>query len=110
MATYVELQIDQGAQFSTTITVADITGNASNLIGQTANAQIRRVWSSVTSTPFKITYTDAANGVITMSMTSANSALLSTGRNVYDVKLIDAAGEVKSIFEGIVVVNPSVSR
>lgn len=110
MATYVELQIDQGAQFSTTITVSDISGNNSNLVGYTANAQIRRVWSSISNTPFTITFIDPANGVMTMSMTSANTALLSTGRNVYDLKLTDSFGESRRVFEGIVVVNPSVTR
>jgi hypothetical protein len=110
MATYVELQIDQGAAFTTTITVSDVAGNTSNLVGYTANAQMRRVWSSVTSTPFKTTFTDAANGQLTMSMTSANTTILNTGRHVYDLKLIDPTGESRRVFEGIVVVNPSVSR
>lgn len=110
MAAYVELQIDQGAQYSSTITVSDPSGNTSNLVGHTANAQIRRVWSSVTSTPFQVTLTDAPNGVLTMAMTSANTALLNTGRHVYDLKLTNPAGEVRRVFEGIVVVNPSVSR
>ena len=110
MATYVELQIDQGAQFTTTISVSDTSGNTSNLVGYTANAQIRRVWSSATSVPVGIVFTDAANGLITMSVSSANSALLTPGRNVYDVKLTDPLGEVRRVFEGIVVVNPSVSR
>lgn len=110
MATYVELQIDQGAQFSTSISVFDTSGNTSNLIGYTANAQIRRVWASVTSVPFSVTFPDAGNGVILLSLSSANTANLNTGRNVYDVKLIDPAGEARRVFEGIVVVNPSVSR
>jgi len=110
MSTYVELQIDQGAQFSTTISVSDTNGNTSNLIGYTANAQIRRVWSSVTATPFTVTFIDAPNGVLTMAMTSANTALLVAGRNVYDVKLTDPLGESRRVFEGIVVVNPSVTR
>lgn len=110
MSTYVELQIDQGAQFSTTISVFDTSGNSSNLIGSTANAQLRRVWSSESYTPFQITFIDPANGVMTMAMTSANTALLNTGRHVYDVKLTDAAGESRRVFEGIVVINPSVTR
>ena len=110
MASYVELQIDQGAQFSTTISVSDTAGNTSNLVGYTANAQIRRVWSSESYTPFTIAFIDPANGVMTMSMTSANTALLNTGRHVYDVRLTDPLGESRRVFEGIVVINPSVTR
>jgi hypothetical protein len=110
MATYVEFQIDQGAQFTTSISVFDAAGNTSNLVGYTANAQIRRVWSSVSYTPFTISYPDAANGIIVLSMSSANTANLGTGRNVYDVKLTDPTGESRRVFEGIVVVNPSVTR
>lgn len=110
MSAYVEIQIDQGAKFSTSISVFDTSGNTSNLVGYTANAQMRRVWSSVTNTKFSVVFTDAANGVLTMSMSSANTNLLNTGRHVYDVKLTDPAGEARRVFEGIVVVNPSVTR
>lgn len=110
MSTYVVLNIDQGAQYSTSIVVRDTNGNTSNLVGYTANAHIRRNWTSSVANNFTCTFTDAANGALTLSMTSANTANLLPGRNTYDVKLTDINGESTRVFEGIVVVNPAVTR
>ena len=57
-----------------------------------------------------MTKTDAAGGEITMSMSAANTSLLTPGRWVYDVEIEDQASVVTRIFEGIVVVMPGVTR
>ena len=111
MAQYVELTIEQGATFNTTITVSDAENNTKNLTGFSARSQLRRSYYSNTAYDFDVVITDAPSGFITMSLTAANTSLLPPGRMVYDVELEDNdTGEVIRIFEGIAVILPNVTR
>ena len=110
MAGFVELTIEQGANFSTTVTVNDSNGSPTNLTNYTAAAQLRKSYYSTTATAFTVAVTNAAAGQITMSITSANTANLTPGRYVYDL-LITSPTSVKSrVIEGIATILPSVTR
>lgn len=110
MAGFVELTLEQGANFNTVLDLKDSAGGILNLAGYTVAAQMRKSYYSTTATNFTITVTDAAAGQITMSMNSANSSNVTPGRYVYDV-LITSGSSVKTrIIEGIVTVLPSVTR
>jgi hypothetical protein len=65
------------------------------------------------ATSYKIitsTITGTANGEITLSMTSANTANLTPGRSVFDL-LITAPDSTKTrVIEGIVVISPGVTQ
>ncbi len=110
MAEFVELLIEAGTTYSNEITVREDDGTAKNLANFTANSQLRKSYYSSTATDFTMTVTNAANGVITMSLSAANTANLRAGRYVYDVELTDNQGIVTRIFEGIAVVLPNVTR
>ena len=110
MAGFVELTIEQGANYSTTVTVNDSNGSPTNLTNYTAAAQLRKSYYSTTATEFTVAVTAAAAGQITMSITSANTANLTPGRYVYDL-LITSPTSVKSrVIEGIATILPSVTR
>ena len=110
MAGFVELTLEQGANFNTVLDLKDSAGGILNLAGYTVAAQMRKSYYSTTATNFTITVTDAAAGQITMSMNSANTANVSPGRYVYDV-LITSGSSIKTrIIEGIVTILPSVTR
>lgn len=110
MAGFVELNIEQGANFSTTVTVNDSNGSPTNLTNYDASAQLRKSYYSITATDFTVSVTDAAAGQITMSITSANTANLTPGRYVYDL-LITSPTNIKSrVIEGIATILPSVTR
>ena len=110
MAGFVELTLEQGANFNTVLDLKDSAGGILNLSGYTVAAQMRKSYYSSTATDFTIVITDAAAGQITMSMNSANSSNVTPGRYVYDV-LITSGSSVKTrIIEGIVTVLPSVTR
>lgn len=110
MAGFVELTVEQGANFSTTIDVKDGTNTIINLSGYTVAAQMRKSYYSTTANSFTTTITDASAGVITMSMTGANTANLTPGRYVYDLLLTSGTGVKTRVIEGIVTVMPSVTR
>ena len=110
MAGFVELTVEQGANFSTTIDVKDGTNTIINLSGYTVAAQMRKSYYSTTANSFTTTITDASAGIITMAMNSANTSGLTPGRYVYDLLLTSGTGVKTRVIEGIVTVMPSVTR
>ena len=110
MAAFSELVIEQGATFSTFVNVEDTSGAAINLQSYAAASQMRKSYYSATSFVITAAVTGIANGEITLSMPAANTANLSPGRYVYDLKITSPANVVSRVVEGIVTVLPSVTR
>lgn len=110
MAAFSEITIEQGATFNTTINVEDSVGSAVNLYAYSSNSQMRKSYYSSTAYTIDSNITGTANGEITLSMTAANTANLSAGRYVYDLKIISPSNIVTRVVEGIVTVLPSVTR
>lgn len=108
MATKSNLVIDQGATFSTDLTLTDENGDALNLTGYTANSQLRKWYTSTNSVSFSTT-TNNSIGVVTLSLSSNQTAALTAGRYVYDVEISDGT-TISRIVEGIVTVTPNVTR
>lgn len=110
MAGFVELTLEQGANFNTVLDLKDSAGGILNLAGYSVAAQMRKSYYSNTATSFTMTISDAAAGQITMAMSAANSANVTPGRYVYDILLTSGSGVKTRIIEGIVTVMPSVTR
>lgn len=108
MATKSNLVIDQGATFSTDLTLTDENGDALNLVGYTANSQMRKWYTSTNSVSFSAS-TNTDTGTVTLSLTANQTALLTAGRYVYDVEISDGT-TISRIVEGIVTVSPNVTR
>ena len=85
MAAYVELTIEQGANLTSTVTVSDTQGDSVNLSTYSASAQLRKSYYSSSANTLTATITGNSNGQITLSMTAANTSLLTPGRYVYDL-------------------------
>lgn len=109
MATKANLLIDQGATFNTVITLTDNDGNPINITGYTGASQLRKHYTSTTAKSFTVTL-GGANGTIALSMNAYNTSTIEGGRYMYDVELTSPAGEVSRVFEGIVTVNPNITR
>jgi len=110
MAGFAEINIEQGASFSTTVTVNDANGSPTNLTSYTAAAQLRKSYYSSTSNNFTVTVSNAANGEITMAMTAANTANLTAGRMLYDLLITSPTSIKTRVVEGIATILPSVTR
>ena len=111
MATISNLFIDQDADYSTTITIADNDDVVMDLTGYTALAQLRKSYSSTTATSFTTTFdSDRTTGKVTIALTDVQTGALASGRYVYDVVIIASGGDKTRVVEGILTVNPSVSR
>ena len=109
MAIKSNITIDQGTDFEVTINVKDANTSAISLTGFTGQAQIRKYYTSSRKYDFNVTVS-ANTGEVTMAMTSAMSANIAAGRYVYDCVLISSSNVVSRIVEGIVTINPRVSR
>jgi hypothetical protein len=109
LATYSELNLEQGATVTVDVTLVDGSSQRVNLTNYTANSQIRKSYESITAYNFVVEITDSANGELTLTMSAANTANIRAGRYVYDLIIQDANIKTRAI-EGIVTVMPSVTR
>ncbi len=103
--------MDQGATFSTVITVYQ-NDNILDLAGHTAAAQIRKSYSSSSSTSFTTAIdSTTSTGKITLSLTSTQTAALEEGRYVYDLEITKTSDStVTRPIQGTVIVRPNVTR
>ena len=109
MAIKANLLIDQGSDFSTEIDVLDDNGDPVILTGFTGAAQMRKHYTSSTSTAFNVSI-NASEGTVTLSMNAATSSSVTPGRYVYDCELTSSSNVVSRLVEGIVTVTPQVTR
>lgn len=104
----------QGSTFNQEMTYSINAVNV-NLTGYTARMQVRDKHTStsavisLTTENSRITLGGSA-GTITMSISAADTALLTPKTYVYDLELISGGGEVTRIIEGKFVVTPEVTR
>ena len=110
MAGFAEITIEQGASFSTTITVNGADGSPTNLTSYTGAAQLRKSYYSTNATATFATSIDTVNATITLTLSAATTANIAPGRYVYDTTLRDTNGTVTRILEGVIDVSPSVTR
>ena len=99
MAAKANIIIEQGTDFSTTLTVEGDSGSATDLTGYTGAAQIRKHYG-----------TPRTDGKLTLSLGRTVTANIADGRYVYDVELTNSANTRTRLVEGIVTVTPQVTR
>ena len=109
MATKADLIIDQGATFSTDLSLTDQNGNKVALVGYSANSQIRKWYTSVNPSAVFTTNINANTATITLQLSATDTSALDSGRYVYDVEISDGS-TVSRVVEGIVTVTPQVTR
>jgi hypothetical protein len=112
MAAYVELFIDQGTTFNSTINVTDdINNQYINVGAYIVTSQLRRsYYSANASASFTCSVSDSANGEITLSMAAPTTANLKAGRYYFDVTANVGEGIINRLLEGIVTVSAGVTR
>lgn len=112
MVAYVELYMDQGADFYNTVNLTDDLTNAYiNVYGYSVSSQMRRSYYSANATAdLNCTISDYANGQIILSLESANTSSIKPGRYVFDLLTTDPFGATNRLLEGIITVTPGVTR
>jgi len=110
MAIIANIFIDQGTDFSITVDVTDSTGDALNMSGYTASAQIRKTYSSSTASATFGTSISEATGQVTLTLDDTQTTALESGRYVYDMNITSSGGQTTRVVEGQAVVTPGVTR
>lgn len=112
--TLIDFTIDQGADWAKRVPLLDEAGAAADLTGYDARMQIRehdtddviladlRVGAGITI--------DAANGIVTLALTAAQTTAITVALAVYDLKMIDGAGHGQFPIGGSIIIRPSVTR
>lgn len=107
MATKANMVIDQGTTFNTEIVLTDESGNLLDLSAYTANAQIRKWYTSSNVVAFSV---NVGSGVVYLNLPANTSAAMDPGRYVYDVVVTDSGNTITRVVEGIVTITPRVTR
>jgi hypothetical protein len=111
MSVYVNnIVISAGSSFSQDLTLSEVNGTATNLIGYGISSYIRKHPKSSTKTAeFNIGITSAIQGQVTISLASTISTNIKEGRYVYDVLATNTNGKKSIIIEGNVLVRAGIS-
>jgi len=111
MAISINYDMDQGANFAFTIRANDTNGNAIDLSsGYTANAQMRKHYSSNTATTFDTSIT-GGTGYISVSLGPTATAAIKAGTYFYDVELqFNNGTSIQRLVQGMITVYPEVTR
>lgn len=108
---YVELTLDQGTTFETSIALTNDDQTAINITGYSFASQIRKSYYSTNAVAnLAVSVVDASTGNVKLSMTSANTANVKAGRYLYDLVMTDTGGVKTRVIEGIITVTPQVTR
>ena len=107
----VNIQIEQGATFSSTFDVKKQDSSPLNLSGFSFSAKLRKHAAAAGSIGFGATYgSTPANGQVTLSLTPTQTGIITAGRYEYDVLISNNFSGVKTkIFTGQAMVNPTSS-
>lgn len=118
MAQYEEFTIDQGTDVAIELHLIDpITESAKDLTNHAVNAKLKKTYTSDSADTVDfatIIAEPTTDGVITLSLTNAQTDSLKAGRYVYDVELSyvdsDSNTIVERVLEGRIQVTPSVTK
>jgi len=107
----VNIEIEQGANFSSTFDVKKQDNSPLDLSGFSFTAKMRKHTGAAGSIGFAATYgSTPTDGQLTLSMTSTQTGIITSGRYEYDVLITNNFSGVKTkIFTGQVLVNPTSS-
>jgi len=109
MAQIQNIYIDQGTTFSLSLAVNDQNGDLKDLTGYTVAAQMRRSYYTNTAINFTAAVSLPEDGEVTILLTAVQTSAIKAGRYVYDIE-ITGDGETLRVLEGIVVINPEVTK
>lgn len=109
MATYSNLFVDQGSDFSFTLNLESTIGSI-DLNDYTARGKIKRNYTSINSVDFNISV-GVSDNVLTVELDAAQTQQMKPTRYVYDIELvsINAPISIIRVLEGQLEVTPSVT-
>lgn len=111
MAQFVELNLDQGADFEFDIDLMESDGTPINVASYTFSSSLRKSYYSSSATAnMTVAIVDAANGNVLLSMNSSTTSNIKAGRYLFDVKQTNDVNTTTRLVEGIITVLPQVTK
>lgn len=110
MAIYANLTVDQGSDFSSTVSVVDSLNQSLDLTGYTFRGQVRKTYTSTTAVDFTLFSNAPITGDISLSLSSSQTADMKAGRYHYDIEIVSSGGTVTRVLEGQLEVTPRATR
>ena len=110
MATISNIYLDQGADYSSTITLTGSNNTPLDLSDYEVDSQMRKSYSSSQYYTFTCIVIDALEGKIRLQMPAATSENIKPGRWLYDIEITHPSAGRKRVVEGVVIVTPQITR
>lgn len=103
------LDIDQGSDFSTEITLENDDGTPLSLAGYSVYSQFRKSYGSSIGYNFVAEVSSITEGKIKLSLLGSISSDIRPGRYLYDVEISNGVSKTR-VLEGIITINPEITR
>lgn len=100
-------ELERGADFIQNYTFRNLDRTPLNLTGYTASAKIRKYPTSPSYNTITVIFVDRPQGKVRLYIDKDQTALLTPGRNYYDLLLTDTDGITSKKLEGSIIVNNS---
>ena len=110
MATRYDIAIDAGSTYAMQIQLEDDDGLPLSMVGCSAQSMIRYNYKDVSPAAIFTPLIDSVNGVLTLSLTPAQTASLTRAKGIFDVELTFSDGTTQRLVEGQVIINPEVTK
>ena len=110
MATVTNLYVDQGSFFRTNVTVSSTNGTPLDLTGYTVASQMRKSYQSSTAYNFTTSISNPTQGRVRIELSSEQSRIIPAGKYLYDLEVTSPTGEKTRVVEGIVLINPEITK
>ena len=110
-----DMIMEAGATFTRSLILRNSDNTLKDLTNHTARMEVRQYHFSDTvlltgSTVDGKLVLNIPTSTIVISFPASETALLDVKRAVYDIELVNALGEVTRLLEGVIVINPEVTR
>lgn len=109
MAATAYLDIDQGSDFTSEMTLENDDGTPMNISGFNIRSQFRKSYNSVIGYDFVTTIINAAQGKFTLSLSGVASSAIKPGRYLYDVEVYGSQTKTR-VVEGVITISPEITR
>ena len=108
----VNIQIDQGTDFSSTFDLSKRDNDPLDLTNYDFSAKMRKHAEASGNVAFAATYGgQPTKGNLTISLTAAQTGIITSGRYEYDIMIINRNSNVKTkVLQGQALVVPSASQ
>lgn len=110
MAITADLDIDQGSDFVATMDLQNDDETPMNLTGFSVYSQFRKSYMSSIGHTFECQVVNASLGKISLTLSGSYSSSIRAGRYLYDVEIISQNGVKTRVVEGIITINPEITK